>query len=170
MPFDLCRTEFVNWMACMMHTKNSFFVTFESIADVVRGSHVTTGDRFCGADDNVGGFGNVLVTGRQTQANIFFVLFGCFLLISKCQQYKNVQWDLILKALFSGFYFRPIFEQISRRINRLSIDPNLFVVIFCFHLFIYYVMPSNIPFSWNTSSDNTTEKRTFISMMNNALN
>lgn len=50
-----------------------FSVTFESIVDVVRGSHVTTvgGGRFCGADDNVGGLGNVLVTGRQTQANIF---------------------------------------------------------------------------------------------------
>lgn len=52
-------------------------VTFLSIVDVVRGSHVTTvdGDRFCGADDNVGGFGNVLVTGRHTHANIFNVSF-----------------------------------------------------------------------------------------------
>lgn len=55
-------------------------VTFLSIVDVVRGSHVTTvdDDRFCGADDNVGGFGNVLVTGRHTQANIlnsFICLF-----------------------------------------------------------------------------------------------
>lgn len=49
-----------------------------SIAGVIRGSHVTTidGDRFCGADANVGGFGNVLVTGRQTQANmvLFFII------------------------------------------------------------------------------------------------
>lgn len=61
-----------------MHYVDHF--TFESLADVVRGSHVTTvdGDRFCGADDNVGGFGNVLVTGRQTQANIFFVCAICF--------------------------------------------------------------------------------------------
>lgn len=55
--------------------------TFESMVDVVRGSHVTTGDRFCGADDNVGGFGNVLVTGRQTQANIFF----CYRFYFSCQ-------------------------------------------------------------------------------------
>lgn len=55
-------------MSCML---NVTLFTFESMAGVVRGSHVTTGDRFCGADDNVGGFGNVLVIGRQTKANIF---------------------------------------------------------------------------------------------------
>lgn len=67
------------WLANLLvvndwHAKiGDVFVTFLSMVDVVRGSHVTTidGDRFCGADDNVGGFGNVLVTGRHTQANIF---------------------------------------------------------------------------------------------------
>lgn len=55
-------------------------VTFLSIVDVVRGSHVTTvdGGRFCGADDNVGGFGNVLVTGRHTHANILNAFFSIF--------------------------------------------------------------------------------------------
>lgn len=45
---------------------------FSRLWDAVRGSLVTTidVDRFCGAD-NADGFGNVLVTGRQTQANIF---------------------------------------------------------------------------------------------------
>lgn len=55
------------------------------MAGVVRGSHVTTGDRFCGADDNVGGFGNVLVIGRQTKANIFpsvYFFFFFFNLLS----------------------------------------------------------------------------------------
>lgn len=57
-----------------------YYITFESKADAVRGSHVTTidGDRFCGADDNVAGFGKVLVTGRQTHANIFFLLVCLF--------------------------------------------------------------------------------------------
>lgn len=53
-----------------MHYTVSF--TLISEVDAVRGSHVTTDvDRFWGVDANVGGFGNVLVTGRQTQANIF---------------------------------------------------------------------------------------------------
>lgn len=56
---------------------------FSRLSAVVRGSHVTTIDvgRFCGAD-NDGGFGNVLVTGRHTQANILMLLFFCLLLFS----------------------------------------------------------------------------------------
>lgn len=48
---------------------------FTRLADVVRGSDVTTvGDgRLCGAA-NAGGFGNELDTGRHTQANIFAVV------------------------------------------------------------------------------------------------
>lgn len=75
------------------------------MAGVIRGSHVTTidGGRFCGADDNVGGFGNVLVTGRQTQANIFIKFYFCFLFVQSIQisverkkrltsvEYSNIQ-------------------------------------------------------------------------------
>lgn len=66
-------------------------VTFLSMFEVVRGSHVTTidDDRFCGADDKVGGFGKVLVTGRHTQANMFFSCrFVCMVFesMSICQQ------------------------------------------------------------------------------------
>lgn len=65
-------------MSCIHCTTIHWHFTFVSIAGVIRGSHVTTidGDRFCGADANVGGFGNVLVTGRQTQANmvLFFII------------------------------------------------------------------------------------------------
>lgn len=82
------------------------------MVDVVRGSHVTTvdGDRFCGADDNVGGFGNVLVTGRQTQANIFlrYVVFGSFFFgnsiidIRISQRYQNAG----LISIFNDFSVR----------------------------------------------------------------
>lgn len=49
---------------------------FSQFVDVVRGSDVTTIDvgRLCGAA-NAGALGNELDTGRQTQANIFFVVF-----------------------------------------------------------------------------------------------
>lgn len=45
------------------------------VAVAMRGSHVTTtfdDDRFCGAIV-VDGFGSELLTGRQTQANIFLI-------------------------------------------------------------------------------------------------
>ena len=79
-------------MSCMLNVTR---FTFESMAGVVRGSHVTTGDRFCGADDNVGGFGNVLVIGRQTKANIFRSVYFLFFLkspvqsISKCERSRK---------------------------------------------------------------------------------
>lgn len=48
-------------------------------ADAIRGSHVTTIGRFCGAKFD-GGFVSDPVTGRQTQANIIlFFIFFCSL-------------------------------------------------------------------------------------------
>lgn len=54
-----------------IYKKNTFLL--REAVDAIRGSHVTTIGRFCGAKFD-GGFVSDPVTGRQTQANIFFLL------------------------------------------------------------------------------------------------
>lgn len=121
------------WLTCILKW---FVFTFESVADVVRGSHVTTGDRFCGAVDNVGGFGNVLVTGRQTQANIFrsvyYFLFNRYQNVNNTKMFSEIQYWI--EYFLGGFYFGPMFELISCRVNQSFIfDPNYYLFA---HLFI----------------------------------
>lgn len=91
-----------------MDAMHYWHFTFVSIAGVIRGSHVTTidGARFCGADDNVGGFGNVLVTGRQTQANIFFALLLSINInsVNDIIQHKNCQCEFQCSIFMVDFF------------------------------------------------------------------
>lgn len=106
-----------------MDAMHYWHFTFVSIAGVIRGSHVTTidGARFCGADDNVGGFGNVLVTGRQTQANIFFALL-LSININLSQRYNTIQkmpvWISVFNIIGWIFYgFSEISDMVVRCID-----------------------------------------------------
>lgn len=119
-----------------------FFVTFVSLTDVVRGSHVTTvdGDRFCGAADNVGGFGNVLVTGRQTHANIFFFYFVQFIFqsilisVNDFIRLNSIQYSV---SVFGFLFF-------VRRINQsFTVDANC--------NFSWFIISNDVQFSYITS-------------------
>lgn len=73
--FNCIRMLCVTFLSTLLLVWLKLLLLFSRLADVVRGSDVTTidGGRLCGAA-NAGGFGNELDTGRHTQANIFVVL------------------------------------------------------------------------------------------------